>query len=368
MKSIQIGSVIASMRKEKGLTQEELAEYVGVSKPAVSKWESGQSYPDITLLPVIASYFGISVDDLLDYQPQMTKEDIRKLYKTLSDSFAKDGFDPAYEKCRDSVRRFYSCWPLLFNMGVLLVNHAPSAGSPEKTQSVVNEAISLFQRVEQNCGNPNLARQAIHLRAFGYLMLGKPGETIDLLEDLVETPISTRSLLATAYLQKGKTERAEGLLQSSIYLELAGILGNLPNLMVVYSHQPEKLEQWVQSTLSAAKAFGFEHVHPALMLTLHINAAFQYLAAGDQQKALEHLKQYAQLACSPGLFPLQLKGGGMFDKVDDLFESFDLGTMMPRSEEEVRQSMKDAVLKQPAFQVLAGNPEFQHIVQKIQLI
>lgn len=368
MKSIQIGNVIAARRKEKGLTQEELAEYFGVSKPAVSKWESGQSYPDITLLPVIASYFGISVDDLLDYQPQMTKEGIRKLYHTLSDSFASGGFDQAYEKCLESVRKYYSCWPLLLNMGILLLNHAPTAGSPEKMQSILHEAESLFERVEENCSDPSLARQAIHLRATCSLFLGKPAEAIDLLEGMLEVPISTRTLLASAYQQKGNPERAESLLQSSIYMEIAGILGALPNLLQVYSNQPEKMEQWIQAVLAAAKAFGFETVHPALVLTVHINAAFQYITAGEKQKALEHLEQYAQLLCSPGVSPFSLKGGGMFDKIDDLFESFDLGTMMPRSGQEVLKSLKDAVLKQPAFQVFAGDPRFEHVVQKIQSI
>jgi transcriptional regulator with XRE-family HTH domain len=50
MKEIRIGTKIIEKRKEKGLTQEELADHLGISKPAVSKWESGQSYPDITLL------------------------------------------------------------------------------------------------------------------------------------------------------------------------------------------------------------------------------------------------------------------------------------------------------------------------------
>ncbi len=53
MGTIQIGTIISTNRKEKGITQEELANHLGVSKPAVSKWESGQSYPDILLLPVL---------------------------------------------------------------------------------------------------------------------------------------------------------------------------------------------------------------------------------------------------------------------------------------------------------------------------
>ena len=78
MKEINIAKVLVTKRKEKGITQDELANYIGVSKAAVSKWETGQSYPDVTFLPQLAAYFNISIDELIDYKPQMTKEDITK--------------------------------------------------------------------------------------------------------------------------------------------------------------------------------------------------------------------------------------------------------------------------------------------------
>ncbi|EKN40768.1 putative DNA-binding protein [Clostridium botulinum CFSAN001627] len=56
MEKLSIGEVIYRLRKEKGITQEQLANFIGVSTAAVSKWESETSYPDITLLPVIAIF------------------------------------------------------------------------------------------------------------------------------------------------------------------------------------------------------------------------------------------------------------------------------------------------------------------------
>ena len=77
MKEINIARTIWQKRREKKITQEELASHIGVTKASISKWESGQSYPDITLLPVLASYFDISIDELVDYQPQMSQMCIR---------------------------------------------------------------------------------------------------------------------------------------------------------------------------------------------------------------------------------------------------------------------------------------------------
>ncbi len=60
-----IGKRIAALRKEKGLKQEELAQLLGVSGQAVSKWENDQTCPDISLLPQLAKILGVSVDELL---------------------------------------------------------------------------------------------------------------------------------------------------------------------------------------------------------------------------------------------------------------------------------------------------------------
>ena len=61
-----IGKRIALLRKEKGLTQEELANHMGVSPQAVSKWENDQTCPDISALPKLARLFGVTVDELLE--------------------------------------------------------------------------------------------------------------------------------------------------------------------------------------------------------------------------------------------------------------------------------------------------------------
>lgn len=68
MTTIKINEQIAFLRKQKGLTQEELANALGVTNQSVSKWESAQCCPDIQLLPDIAELFDVSVDELLGYK------------------------------------------------------------------------------------------------------------------------------------------------------------------------------------------------------------------------------------------------------------------------------------------------------------
>ena len=85
--NINIGETIINMRKEKALTQEQLAEIFGVSDAAVSKWETGAAYPDITLLPKIAEFFDISVDRLLGYDMSKTEMNIDECLKKAEDLF-----------------------------------------------------------------------------------------------------------------------------------------------------------------------------------------------------------------------------------------------------------------------------------------
>lgn len=59
-----IGETIARLRRERGMTQENLAESMGVSPQTISKWENSTTYPDVSLLPVLADFFGVTVDDL----------------------------------------------------------------------------------------------------------------------------------------------------------------------------------------------------------------------------------------------------------------------------------------------------------------
>lgn len=73
---MKLNEQIAFLRKEKGITQEELANALGVSNQAVSKWENGQNCPDIELLPAIAKYFNVSVDRLIGYKSESGAEEL----------------------------------------------------------------------------------------------------------------------------------------------------------------------------------------------------------------------------------------------------------------------------------------------------
>lgn len=105
--TVSIGSVIARERRLRGVTQQELAERLGVSKAAVSKWEVGQSMPDVALLPRIAAYFSLTLDELFGYRPVLSEEEVATLYAELRAEAVRDQ-SSALVRLRAVVRDHYA--------------------------------------------------------------------------------------------------------------------------------------------------------------------------------------------------------------------------------------------------------------------
>ena len=368
MKSIHIGSIIAASRRNKGITQEELASYLGVSKPAVSKWESGQSYPDITLLPIIAGYFSLSVDDLLGYTPQMDREQIRAAYDRLSKDFAKEPFDTVMAECSELIRKYYSCWDLLFAMGSLFINHAPLAGSPASVSDVYARALALFERVEKQSSDTLLSRQSLCLQAYCHMAMGNANLAIDLLGDEVESPMSVETLLAKAYGMKGDSNKAIGLLQAYLYRCVTGIFGAMPDLMALYAKDEKKLEQSVRFIDALGDAVGIQTLHVWTYVPILITQAHLYALLGKHDQAISRLEKYAAVLSSADLFPLKIRGNDFFDNLDSLYSSYVTGAQPPRSEELVKQDLKKAILENPVFAPLQNDERFIRITKILQSI
>lgn len=77
---LTIGKKLKNLRRERELTQEELAAHLGISFQAVRKWERDEGYPDITMLPVLAKYFGVTADALLG----MDEIEARRRYEDIN--------------------------------------------------------------------------------------------------------------------------------------------------------------------------------------------------------------------------------------------------------------------------------------------
>lgn len=102
---IQLGEKIKSLRKQKNISQEVFAGYLGVSFQAVSKWETGTTMPDVTLIPAIASFFRVSTDELFDFNLFEVEEQVDAI---CHEAFLYRADDPerAERILRDGLQRF----------------------------------------------------------------------------------------------------------------------------------------------------------------------------------------------------------------------------------------------------------------------
>lgn len=112
---LNLGGKIRELRKKKGLTQEQLADALKISPQAVSKWENSDSYPDTEMLPVIAGFFGISLDLLFGYDVSERKEKIKAIYKE-SNKYIYDDVRKSVEILEAGLKDYPNDENLLFGL------------------------------------------------------------------------------------------------------------------------------------------------------------------------------------------------------------------------------------------------------------
>lgn len=118
MTNINLGGTIRDLRKQKGITQETLAAALSVTPQAVSKWESGVSYPEMTMIPMIAGYFEVSLDTLFDYDVRKVKTHIQNILQEAGKYFFDD--PPRYG---DTVRAALADNPGSEDLLIALLDH-----------------------------------------------------------------------------------------------------------------------------------------------------------------------------------------------------------------------------------------------------
>lgn len=117
---MQIGEVIRKYRKERNLTQEEMAYRLGVTTPAVNKWEKGNSYPDIMMLAPIARLLNISLDTLLSFREELTDEEIAGIVREADERLRQGPYDEAFQWIKEQIKAYPNCKMLIWQLAVIL--------------------------------------------------------------------------------------------------------------------------------------------------------------------------------------------------------------------------------------------------------
>lgn len=364
MNGINIAATLSRERRKRGLTQEELAVHMGVSKASVSKWETDQSYPDITLLPKLAAYFDLTIDELVDYHPQLDKKAIRALYHDLAQSFATEPFADVLARCEETIKAYYACYPLLMQMAVLLVNHCTLAPTPEKQQALLKRAIQLTQRIRRMGDDVWLSREALSLEGMCWQYLGQPEKLAALYGDTIH-PLSTDTgQLALAYQKMAQPEKARQVLQVDMYQHLLFLVDEGSLLLTFSGDQPKRAETIIQRTTAVLETFALESLHPTVALNFYLISALYYAGQKDRERTLAQLTRYTDI-CIRDDFSYRLHGDQYFDLIDPWLDELTLGAAAPRDPRLIKESLLHNLTQDPTLAFVQDDPRFDRLVQKL---
>lgn len=128
---MKINEIIRKKRLAKGLTQEQAASRLGVSPPAVNKWEKGVTYPDITLLPALARLLDTDLNTLLSFQEELSDQEIEAFQNELLAAAETEGTQKAFALAMEKLREFPSCDTLVLSTALTLEGLICFYGKPD---------------------------------------------------------------------------------------------------------------------------------------------------------------------------------------------------------------------------------------------
>jgi lipoprotein NlpI len=139
------------------------------------------------------------------------------------------------EKCRETIKKYYVCFPLLLQIATLFVNHHMFAEEKEQREEILRETVLLCERIQMESGDVGTAKEALQLKAICFLTLGEPQKVLDLLGDTVRSYMPQRLFISQAYQMLGNVEKAKEVIQIDMLLNLMSFFQGRYRLCVTVS-------------------------------------------------------------------------------------------------------------------------------------
>jgi len=336
-----IGSVILELRKKQGITQEQLAELVGVSTPAVSKWETGSSCPDVALLSPIARALDTDVNTLLSFSAVLSLEELPAVVKEIQTLAERDG-SAAMEKILELTRRYPSDTQLRFQLSSLAMGFPPLyCWPPEVKEAAWDYAEQGFASVRQN-GDRKLWPTVTFMLAGLLLNRDKLDQAETLLDSLPVMPLSSQMLYAALYQRRGQPEKAWA--QARMQL-LAGGQSVLQALSLLAASDAPDAPRALEAYGTVAQAMGY----PPCLLNLQLAA--HDLESGDPESALDRLQEVAR----------ELR--------EEVQYSHPLWSAAPQPSASyyptLGRMLQNELMADPKFQSLREDPRFEELLRQL---
>lgn len=235
---MRIGEQIKNYRKMIGLTQEQVANYLGVSTPAVNKWEKGNTYPDISLLPALARLLKIDMNELFLFREELTEKEIGQFVNELSE-VSLNNFTKAFEMAISKIQEYPRCDLLIYTIATVL-NGALTLSDLDNQKKLEYDAM-IIEWFERTADSPDekVRISSTFMLATKYVQMEKYDDASTFLnripDAVIDTTIMKTSVLvhqegtdAAAFFLEGKLLQAVTNMQSYLYklIEMEEETGN----------------------------------------------------------------------------------------------------------------------------------------------
>ena len=164
-----IGDTIQKLRKIKGLTQEQVANALGITTAAVSKWETNNTYPDISLLSPLARLLGTSVDNILNFKEKLSEEEIDNLLIEANKEFEKSNVIKAMKYCENLLYEYPSDNLLKFHIATVYMMYMGVSLDETILSEQHLKCIELFEECSKSKDN-ELRIASLHILSNLYIM------------------------------------------------------------------------------------------------------------------------------------------------------------------------------------------------------
>lgn len=228
---MEMKEIIRQRRKKCGLTQEQMAAYLGVSAPAVNKWESGATCPDLSILPALARLLQTDPNTLLGFHENLSKEEITLFGNEVAEIIKDGRIETAFEMIKRKVEEYPACGQLQYQMATLLRGAKILFDFSEEENRKANIlAVSLYERA-MGCKEQKFVELSRYALASMYIMeekYEKATELANLLPDYQQ--LDKRQLQISIYMKQKKYEEAARLMEVKLYGLIQEVFLNLDQL------------------------------------------------------------------------------------------------------------------------------------------
>lgn len=298
----RIGEKIAALRRAKGLTQEQLAEQLGVSAPAVSKWETGSSCPDITLLCPLARALDTNVDTLLQFERTLSDQEVQEQVNALLQAGmaqqTPEGWKQAEAGLETLVHRYPGCMALLYNAAVAYdaLQMFDPAAPEELRQRRRSRKRALLERVRAGDTAAYWQSATVQLATMA-IADGELEKGAALLRELPESSGDLTGVWALYHLKKDEPDKARDITQRQLYKLVSQVQSCLATLMQpALVPEPERLRKISLASRAVAQTFGLADMSDGPLMEA-------YVQMGETDKAAACFVRYVEAVTGPAAWP-----------------------------------------------------------------